>query len=119
MRLFVNKLNGEIIGTVDGFAPSGGIVIVPQGLTSEDVAVIDIPLGHELEQFARQLEDPSNRDVQIRHYKMDTTNENMCFVPKKEGAPHFKSCHSNPCKGNHPKSDKLNQSNHLNRKPGV
>lgn len=69
MIIFTDKETNEVIGTVDGFGEDIGLFIGDPEKTEKTV----IGLGHPLEQWAREFEDPRN-SKQVFEYKFKEGN---------------------------------------------
>ena len=68
MKLYYNKDNGEIVGTIEGFGNHNGVDISIPNISIES---IDITVGHPLEQWARDLENPDKKEITVNNYRFN------------------------------------------------
>ena len=79
MKIYYKKSNGQIVGTIEGFGDHSGVELFKD---DDTVVSEDITLGHKLEKFARELEDPQNKKVTIRSYRFKSGKP--VKIPKEE-----------------------------------
>ena len=67
MKTFYDE-DGNIVGTVEGFDNPEGVEVQIPGKVLQKV---EIGLGHELEQFARDLEDERKPHISVKNHVFD------------------------------------------------